>query len=111
MTALFFLFVGMGALMIALAIPLIQRRVPPNWVYWFRIRRTIENPDIWYPANVYAGKWLVGLGLVIIGTSVVAYLIPGISEGAFSVIVSTVLLIVMIVMLIDLFRYLKHFPD
>jgi hypothetical protein len=85
MLLLTLLFVGMGILLIALAIPLIQGRVKPNWYYGFRTPRTVNNPDLWYPANAYAGKLLVGFGIVVIATSVVFALIPGINEDSYSI--------------------------
>ena len=59
-------FVLIGALMIALAIPLIQGKVKPNSWYGFRITRTLSDPDIWYAVNAYAGKGLLAYGAIII---------------------------------------------
>jgi hypothetical protein len=53
----------------AVSVPMILGRVPPNCIYGFRTRRTLSNPDIWYPANRFAGCALLlaaglSLGLV-----------------------------------------------
>ena len=38
-----------------LSVPMTLRRVPPNPIYGFRTRLTLSSPDIWYPANAFAG--------------------------------------------------------
>lgn len=44
MLGLFMFYAGSGLLLIALSIPLIRRRVRPNWIYGFRVPRTVNNP-------------------------------------------------------------------
>ncbi len=46
-------------LLIALAVPLILRKVPPNGFYGFRLPKTQSDPRIWYAANRAAGLNLV----------------------------------------------------
>jgi hypothetical protein len=54
-----------GALLTALSVPLIQKRIPPNPRYSFRVPQTLNNPDVWHPANAYAGKRLFLSGIAI----------------------------------------------
>ena len=56
MTSLLILYVGSGLLLIILAVPLIQRRVPPNIWYGFRLPQTLNDPEIWYAVNEYGGR-------------------------------------------------------
>ena len=51
---LIIVFVITGLLMIGLSIPMMRGRVSPNKWYGFRNGATLENLDIWYPANAYA---------------------------------------------------------
>ena len=82
MTFLFLMGVGAGMLMVALAIPMILQRVKPNPWYGFRTRKTLSDPDIWYPANRYAGKALLAAGAVVAVASLVLYWIAeGLSHG------------------------------
>jgi SdpI/YfhL protein family len=67
-------FLGVGS-----GIPLILQRVPPNPWYGFRVQATLENPAVWYPANRYLGKCLLGFGLFMMVTSVGLSLVPGIN--------------------------------
>ena len=59
-------FAGLSILLMALSIPMIRRRVKPNAWYGFRIPLTLNDPDIWYPANRYAGQLLLAYALVLL---------------------------------------------
>jgi SdpI/YfhL protein family len=72
-------FVLIGCLCVGSAIPLILQRVPPNPWYGFRVKATVENPAVWYPANRYLGKCLLAFGLFVIVTAVGLSLVPGIN--------------------------------
>ena len=65
-----------GLLLIGLAIPLILGKVRPNHWYGFRIRLTLDNPEIWYPVNAWAGRWMCVAGAVIVLVALAALLIP-----------------------------------
>lgn len=58
------LFAFVGLLFIALSIPLILRKVPPNWAYGYRTRKTLSDPKIWYQANHLFGKDFLISGLL-----------------------------------------------
>ena len=65
-----FLFVFVGLLNAGLAVPLIRRRVKPNYLYGFRTPKTLSDERIWYEANAYAGRLLLRLGIVFVVASV-----------------------------------------
>ena len=76
------------AVIFVLCIPLVLKLVPPNWLYGFRTRKTLSSPDIWYPANVFAGYALM------VATAVTALIIscgpqlsPGMTAAVFVVLV------------------------
>ena len=76
-TALYSLaFCGVGLLFIALSIPLIQERVPPNSFYGFRTARSLSDPKIWYAINRMSGVDLLIAG-ALISLGSVAMLILG----------------------------------
>jgi uncharacterized membrane protein len=84
MTLLKTIYILGGLLLVLLSIPLILRKVPPNPIYGFRIRWTLEDPELWYSVNAYTGKWLVFVGLcAILGATGLA-LIPGISLDVYA---------------------------
>ncbi len=55
-------YVGCGVLFIAIAIPLVQRRIPPNQWYGFRVERTVRFPDEALPTPTELEA--AGVGLV-----------------------------------------------
>ena len=57
------LFAGIGLTQLVLGVPLIQRRVPPNPVYGFRVPSTLTNARLWYRVNRRLGWWLLSSGL------------------------------------------------
>ena len=60
-----FAFCGVGWLFIALSIPLIKERVPPNSFYGFRTAKTLSDPKIWYAINHISGIDLLIAGALI----------------------------------------------
>jgi membrane-associated PAP2 superfamily phosphatase len=52
-----------GILLLALAIPLWLRRVPPNILYGVRFRSTLANDDAWYEVNARGGRNLVVIAI------------------------------------------------
>ncbi len=84
MTTLLILFVGSGVLLMLLSLPLLWGKVPPNGLYGFRIRATLDNPSIWYPANKYAAKRMLWSGAAFTVAAVVLYFIPDITVDEYS---------------------------
>jgi uncharacterized membrane protein len=84
MTLLILLYAGLSVLMIGLSVPLIQGRVKPNAWYGFRIPLTLNDPDIWYLANRYAGQLLLAYALVLLVVTLGLPLLLGMptTEGA-----------------------------
>jgi hypothetical protein len=44
-----------GFVLAAICVRLILGRIPPSGLYGFRVRKTMEHPEIWYPVNKYGG--------------------------------------------------------
>jgi hypothetical protein len=84
LTLLMLLFVGSGLLLIGISVPLIQRRIKPNYWYSFRTKRTLSNPQIWYDVNTYAGKRLLISGVITIIAAIMLYFIPGLTVDGYA---------------------------
>ena len=71
-------FAAVSLLLIALAIPLIRRRVRPNWIYGFRTPATLKDERLWYLVNAETGVDLlwVGVGQLAITAAHAAGLLP-----------------------------------
>ncbi len=55
----------LSVVVVAISVPLILRRVPPNGFYGFRTPRTLANPSLWYDVNVFSGWSLLLAGVAI----------------------------------------------
>jgi hypothetical protein len=76
-----------GLLLAGLSVPLILHKIPPNGLYGFRVRSTLENPQLWYKVNAYAGRrfLVVGLGTAIGAIILYFITLPNVDRYAFSV--------------------------
>jgi hypothetical protein len=109
MELLLILFVAMNLLLSAISIPLILQRIPPNTLYGFRVRATLEDPEVWYPVNAYAGKRLFAQGIIAALASLVIYFFPGLSLDAYAYLCLAVFVIIFAVGMSDAWRYLRSF--
>jgi len=107
MTTLLILHVASGVLLILLSLPLLWEKVPPNGLYGFRVRATLENPRVWYAANKFAAKRLLWSGAVFVAAALILYFIPGIGVDAYSVGCLFLFAVPFIVGLIQSVRYVK----
>ena len=108
LTLLLLLFVGSGLGLIALSIPLIQRRVKPNYWYGFRTRRTLNDPAIWYEVNAYAGKRLLLCGVMTTVAALVLYFIPSLTLDGYALGVAIFALVPLLITVAQSLRYLKR---
>lgn len=108
MTTLMLFYFASGLLLMALAIPLIRGKMKPNGLYGFRIRKTLENPDIWYPANVYAGKGLFVVGLLTTAVSLLPLFIPTLTVDTFAILAAIIVLGVLFVVIGLSVRYVNR---
>jgi hypothetical protein len=107
MTILTYLFLFSGVLVMALSVPMILGKIPPNGLYGFRVKKTMENPAIWYPVNAYSGKWLFAISLGMILASIGISFVPGISLDVYAYAVLGVWLIGFGIAVVASVRYMK----
>jgi uncharacterized membrane protein len=67
-------FIVPSVVFIVIAIPLIIGKVPRNWAYGFRTKKTLSNDEIWYKANKFGGVSLLAAGLVTLTGCLVLFL-------------------------------------
>lgn len=108
MTLLLITFAGSGLLLILIALPLIKRRIKPNYYYGFRVKQTLENEAVWYAVNAYGGGRLLICGVITTLTAVGLYLLPGLSADTYALAVAAVVVIALAIGLADTWRYLRH---
>ncbi len=106
MTFILLVHVSAGLLTAALAVPLMRRKVGPNALYGFRVRRTLDDPRVWYDANAFAGRCLFRSGIGSALACLVLYWTPAIDPVAYAAACPTVLLVGLAVGLALSFRHL-----
>ncbi|MFO0909692.1 MAG: SdpI family protein [Isosphaeraceae bacterium] len=107
MVVLFWLYIVMSVGLIALAIPLLLEKVPPNPLYGFRVRTTLENVDIWYATNRYSAGWLIASGIAMIVAAIGLRFVPGLRDDGYALGCLAVFTAVFIAGLVQTFRYMN----
>jgi uncharacterized membrane protein len=108
MTFILLVHVSAGLLTASLAVPLMRRKVGPNSLYGFRVRRTLQDPRVWYDANAFAGRCLFCSGIGTVLACLALYSTPAIDPVAYAVACPTILLACLAVGLVLSFRHLDH---
>jgi uncharacterized membrane protein len=101
-------FVGTGLMLIGVAIPLIERRIKPNPFYGFRVRATLENPELWYDVNAYGGRHLLVGGFITSLAALLLFLIPDLSPNTYSLMCGSISVLVISLGLAQTSHYLKQ---
>jgi hypothetical protein len=99
-----------GILLAVLSVPLILQKIGPNPWYGFRVKKTLDNPAVWYPVNAYAAKRLVVVGLASSLASVLLFFLPNIDLLTYTLACAAVTLGGLAATVIQSFFYLRSFP-
>ena len=67
----------------------------------------MEHPEIWYPANEYAGRCLFWAGLISAGAAIALYFLPHLTLDAYALACLGVFSVALAVVIVQSFRYLK----
>lgn len=111
MKTILILYICSGGLLTALSLPLILRKVKPNYIYGFRVLKTLNDPRLWYEVNAYAGVRLLVAGIATILVAIGFYLIPGISLDVYALACVGVFAAILITGLVQSFVFLKKISD
>jgi uncharacterized membrane protein len=101
------LFVFVSLLMVGLAVPVIRRRVKPNYLYGFRTPKTLGDERIWYEANAYAGRLLLRLGIALTLAAIGLYFAIGANFVVYNVVFGLLTLSGLLIVTLLSFRYLR----
>jgi len=107
MKSLLFLYIGFSAFTAIIALPLIAHKIKPNPFYGFRIRKTLEDPELWYAVNEYFARHLLTIGILQIFVSIAFYFIPGISVDVYALSCLGVFVILFSRAMMQSFQYIK----
>ena len=77
---------GIALVLVALALPLVRRRVAPNALYGLRVPATFADETVWYDANAAGGRDLLVLaGVLTLAGVVLALALPFASDAALGI--------------------------
>jgi len=96
-----------GIVLAIVSLPMIANKIKPNPLYGYRVKRTLENPQIWYQVNHYAGKQLFAAGVLIFLFSIGTVILPGMNLQIYSLIATAVNLSLVIIAVIRSTNYLN----
>ena len=111
MATLMVLFTASGLLLAALNVPLILRKIGPNPLYGFWVKRILEDPTVWYPVNAYAAKRLLIVGLVISVSAILLFLVPRVDLLVYALANAGLGLTGLLIAVVQSFLYLRSFAD
>ena len=77
--------IGTGLLLVAIGLPLMRRRVPPNTWYGARMPSTLASEPIWYAVNAQCGRDMMWLGVVTVALATLEALVVPPQYGGFAV--------------------------
>ena len=60
------IYIIVGFLEIILGLPFLLGKIKPNWLYGFRLPKTLSDEDICYKTNKYVGRDFIFAGILVI---------------------------------------------
>jgi uncharacterized membrane protein len=94
------IYVLVGLLFAALGRPLMRRKIGPNAVYGYRVGKTLNDPKVWYDANEYCGRCFFWYGVTLALCGIVLFFIPAVDGLAYTVTLSVVVCVGLVVCVI-----------
>ena len=105
---LFTLYLCIGALLCLICLPLIFGMIGPNPWYGFRVKRTLDDPAVWYPANRFGGWLLMAVAVLLMVVATVGYVfLPRLGFVAYALTCLAAVVVGLAVALVPLLRYLR----
>jgi len=100
------IFITIGMAEILQGIPLLYKKIKPNWLFGFRLPSTVSNEEIWYKVNEHVGRGLVYAGsIVVIGSLFLSVFNLNLNEKVWILVI--ILAVPLSAVLISGFLYLK----
>lgn len=100
------LFLCTGFLFVGLSIPLINRKIPPNNLYGFRVPETLNNRELWYDVNEYSARLMRNIGYILLATVQILLLLRT-DPTVFALLLVGILLTGTILMVILTYKYMR----
>jgi CDP-diglyceride synthetase len=108
MQILFWFYLGSGILLIVLSLPLLAMKIKPNPFYGFRVKITLNNPELWYEINHYFAKWQLAVGLTVVMAATGLFFWPGMSVNIYALVCLAVFGISFTVAILRSIKFMKE---
>ena len=107
METILILYVVIGLLAVIIAVPLIKRKVKPNWIYGFRVPQTLSDPAVWYAVNAHFGRRLLVTGLATALAAALLFDVPSLDVDSYAWALLAVFALFFSVGLVQSWRYMQ----
>jgi SdpI/YfhL protein family len=68
--------IACGIVFILISVPLVNKKVPMNRLYGFRISKSFVSDDNWYEINRYGGRQLIRWSILLILIGLLYFIFP-----------------------------------
>lgn len=89
-------FILVAVLYVGLALPLMRRRVRPNYFYGLRVPATLADESVWYEANARSGRDLLAIGIIIGVAAIAGLVLPTVPVRSYALVCLGVLFVLTI---------------
>jgi hypothetical protein len=70
---LFTLYLCLGCVLCLISLPLLFGMIGPNPWYGFRVKRTLDDPAVWYPVNRLGAVWMMAAAVLLMVVAFAGY--------------------------------------
>jgi uncharacterized membrane protein len=99
--------IAIGFLLLALARPLVQRRIRPNMWYGVRIRKAFESEENWYAINRFGGQRFTVWSQAMVASGVLSLFLPLRANDALTMFVGLLPALMVMIPMVEILRYSK----
>jgi len=107
METILILYIVIGLLSAAIAVPLIRGKVKPNALYGFRVPQTLSDPEVWHAVNAHFGRRLLVTGMATTLAALLLYRPPGLDVDSYAWALLTVFVLFFGVGVVQSWRYMN----
>jgi len=97
----------LGALIIAVSIPLLKGKIGMNYWYGIRIKKSYDSEENWFKINKYGAQRLILWSMVLIVTGILTLLIPISETGSFLLAIFGPLVFICTIPIIEILLYAR----
>jgi hypothetical protein len=99
-----------GLVIITLAIPLTQGRIPRNGLYGIRFPQSFQSDDAWFAINRFGAKRMMIWSIPIIFVGIISLFLPLRSHTALTLTLGYTPLIFILIPVLESWRFARNYP-